>query len=247
MSVLPQLPRNSLSALRKQLVYRRQRIAMKTSTSALELRHQANYLELARHTDWLDNPPVSSPGGTASYSLLYVLLSLLRSGDFTHILEFGVGQSSKLISAYVTGTPGATSMHVEHDKEWLDRAVPCSPGIQRVHAPLIKTKVFDKEVQWYSMERPESQFDLLLVDGPPALSRGMRFNRHGILNWIPEVLADDFVLIFDDAARIGERKATAAVKRILSETGREILSADFTGGSSQTVFATPKYRYAVYL
>lgn len=245
--MLPQLPRNSLSALRKEFVHRRQRIAMKTSTSALELRHQANYLELASHTDWLDCPPISSPGGTASYSLLYVLLSLLRSRDFTRILEFGVGQSSKLISAYVDGTPGTTSMHIEHDKAWLDMAVPYSPEIQLVYAPLVKTKVFDKEVQWYSAERPESQFDLLLVDGPPAWSRETRFNRHGILNWIPEILADDFVLVFDDAARVGERKATAAVKRILSETGREVLSADFVGGSSQTVFATPKFRYAVYL
>lgn len=241
------LPRSTLSALRKELVYRRQRIAMRTSTSALELRHQANYLELARNTDWLSSPPVSAPGGTASYSLLYVLLSLLRTGSFTRIMEFGVGQSSKLIGAYVASNPDATSVHVEHDKEWLDVAVPHSPRIQRVYAPLTDTVVFRRKVKWYAMERPASQFDLILVDGPPAWNRGTRFDRHGILNWIPEILADDFVLMFDDAARMGERRAVAETKRLFSAADYTTLSTDYTGGSSQTVFATPKFRNAVYL
>jgi hypothetical protein len=220
---------------------------MRFSTPALELRHQANYLHLADRTPWLASAPVSSPEGSASFSLLYVLLSVLRSGDFPSILEIGVGHTTQLIASYTLAVETRRSVHLEHDATWLSETLPASPRVTALHSPLGSTSIGSRSIDWYQCEPPAERFSLVLVDGPPAASRSTRHNRRGVANWLPAILADEFVLVIDDATRVGERQLVLDVERSLAAAGITYLRAEFTGATSQILFATPGYRFAYYL
>jgi hypothetical protein len=175
------------------------------------------------------------------------LLSLLRSDRFDNILEIGVGQSSQLIAAYTLAADSRRSVHIEHDEDWLTASLPSSRRIAALHAPLGEARIGTRRIAWYQCEPPTERFSLVLVDGPPAASRATRHNRRGIANWLPEILADEFVLVIDDATRIGERQLVCDIERCLDAAGIAYLRAEFTGATSQAVFATPALRFAYYL
>lgn len=240
--------RRYLADAQRVVIDQRQRLAKRIATSDLELRHQANYFELAGRTSWLEEPPLSSlNGGTASYSLLYVLLALLRSERFHSILELGVGRSTQLIAPYVAAGSDRRSVHVESDDAWLSASLPSAPRIQGLHAPLVETIVDGKRIEWYGCDRPDTQFDLVIIDGPAAWHWPNRYNRLGVLRWLPEILADEFVICIDDTARAVERRLASLVAQLLREKRPEARSMTFTGATSQTLFATSLFQWALYL
>jgi len=213
----------------------------------LEQLYQANYLELAHRTPWLHEPPLSSPGGgTASFSQLYVLLSLLREGDFQRVLELGVGKSTALLQQWAEAH-GAETEHIDDDDGWLEATVQKRAGSTAVHAPLARSTVLGRDIQWYNTEPPSGKFDLVLVDGPQAWCGHDRYNRLGVLHWLPEILADGFVLVIDDASRSGERALVRAAEQEVRAACPQVVSREVIGGNSQAIIATPRYRFAAYL
>lgn len=226
----------------------RQRLAKRIATSDLEHRYQANYFELGHRTPWIPELPISSlKGGTASYSLLFVLLSLLRSGSFTSVLELGVGQSTQLIGPYVACDPGRSSVHVESDAGWLELALATSPRSMGLHAPLTRTTVDGRSIEWYGCERPTQKFDLVLVDGPSAWEAPNRYNRLGILGWLPHILADEFVLCIDDSSRPGERRLAAEAETLITSSRPGVRRATFVGATTQTLLVSPEYQWSIYI
>lgn len=229
------------------MVRRRQRLARRLDPFALEQLYQVNYLELARQTDWLRNPPLSSPGGgTASFSQLYLLLSILRDGDFHRALELGVGKSTGLIQQWASAH-SAETVHVDDDADWLALTVKQQPGATAIHAPLAPQSVAGHEIDWYGVERPQGQFDLVLIDGPQAWTGDQKYNRLGALSWLPEALAPEFVLVIDDASRPGERRLATLAEQKLRMAGIDVQPRDVVGSNSQALLVTPKYRFAAYL
>src|SRR5664280_484688 len=98
----------SLGDLRNALVFRKQQLSRWFGTTELELLYQGNYIELSRQTPWLTEVPLGSPqGGTANFSFLYLLLSVLRTQPVSRVLEFGVGKSSRLIGDFVSSSQDA--------------------------------------------------------------------------------------------------------------------------------------------
>ncbi|UUY02898.1 hypothetical protein LRS13_19760 [Svornostia abyssi] len=206
-----------------------------------------NYLELAKRTDWLTAPPLSSPGGgTASFSQLYLLLSILREGEFSRVLELGVGKSTSLIQQWAAAHEAET-VHVDDDAEWLALTVKDQPGATAIHAPLRPTSVAGHKIDWYGADRPPGGFDLVLVDGPQAWTGDLKFNRLGALEWVPDVLAPEFIVLIDDASRPGERELATLAEAKLRNAGLEVQPRDVVGSNSQALLVTPKYRFAAYL
>ncbi len=222
-----------------------QRLGRRLDVGTQERLHQENYLELARRTPWLREVPLASTGGgTANFSLLFVLLSILREEGVTSVLELGAGHSTRLFAQWARATRG-TVLSIEHDRAWLERVG--FSGIRIVHGPLAAAVAAGRHIQWYDAPRPTTRVDLLLVDGPPAWSRSHRFDRLGILAWLPDVLADEFIIVVDDASRAGERWLVSELQRRLEEAGRRTPHHDVVGWSSQTIFATPRFANCLYL
>jgi hypothetical protein len=198
--------------------------------------------------DWLGGEVFFPTGAAANYSLLYVYLRVLEAARPRRVLEFGLGQSSRLSRAYARSRPEAGVRVVEHDARWLEifSAGRESPANFEVHlAPLVPTELSALGVpggeprQWYESV-PEGAFDLVLLDGPP---RDRTFARAGILSILPERLADEFVLIVDDYDSETIRETCGLIRTRLRAAGREFTEFSVRGVKAQLCFVSPAYGF----
>jgi len=234
-------------AFRQRLVGQLQRANRRLNTAYLEVFYQTNYLDLARRTDWLHHVPLASPaGGTASFAQLYVLLTVLREARVRHILELGVDQSSVILDQYANET-GAHAVHIDDDKRWLARAVQSGPQVTAIHAPLRRTTVGGRSIDWYECSPPPGRFDLVVVDGPLACTASTRFNRLGVLGWLPEALAPEHLIAVDDSNRRGERHLVRSLENRLPEDSGNRQQREITGANTLTVMATARFDSVLYL
>jgi Methyltransferase domain len=145
-------------------------------------------------------PPLFPVGSAANAGLLYALFRL--AGDFPGLawLELGAGQSTLLVDALAKAGRVAHALTLEHDPEWAERlrrqvAHPVD------YAPLRDVSAFGVVAPTYAASL-HHRFDIALVDGPIG---GSAHSRWGTLGLLHDHLAEDFVVVFDDAERPGER------------------------------------------
>lgn len=213
----------------------------------LELLHQGNYFAAAKRAGWLLEPPISSArGGTASYSFLYSLLRLLSEYQGLRILELGAGATTALTSAYAR-TQGGELVCIDDDHSWLERAVPEHDNVSSIYAPLAEKRTYGRDILWYEVSPPGQCYDVLLVDGPMAFHRDIRFSRLGVLDWVPDVLASEFVVIIDDADRIGESMLASAMTSKLKDRGIHVVRSNIIGASTQAMLLTERFRFLCYI
>jgi hypothetical protein len=177
-------------------------------------------------------------GGAANHSLLYLLLRTLREFAPANVLELGAGQSTLLIHAVNEALKlGMDVTTVEHDAGWAAHTQPLVSH-RVVHAPLTPATVDGKSIEYYatSFLPPGKRFSLVLVDGPPAYSESLSFARLGCLDFLPDVLADDFMLIIDDAERAAEAYLVAKLAERFRAQGRVAHEAAMAGMKRQAWF-----------
>jgi hypothetical protein len=192
-----------------------------------------------------------SGGAAATPTLQLLNLKVLRLVQPTAVLELGSGESTKLLSAYAEATPAASVMTLEQDKAWFERLRPHIRHDYRFAQ--LESKEFSCagtglriKTVWYEQpsDLSERKFNYILVDGP-NLSRGgnTSYSRSGILQFLPSILAESFVLIFDDAERRGERMSVRAVDRVLRSCGVRFVRFSTHGAKTQVVFCSPDLHY----
>jgi len=146
-------------------------------------------------------PPLFPVGSAANAGLLYVLFRLAWEFPGLSVLELGAGQSSLLLDALrVAGRVSAVTT-LEHDADWAAR-IGARVGHEVRHAALCPVEVAGIVTPAYATAL-DRQFDCVIVDGPIGTPTHSRL---GALALIEHHLADDFVLVFDDAERPGERQ-----------------------------------------
>jgi predicted O-methyltransferase YrrM len=178
-------------------------------------------------------PPLFPVGNAANASLLYVLFRLLWDFPALDLLELGAGQSSLLLDALAQAGRAGSVLTLEHDPQWAARV-----GGKVAHevrtAPLRPGTIHGVATQSYDV-RLDRRFDAVLVDGPigtPAHSRW------GTLDLLENHLADEFVVVFDDAERPGERQTIARFLDLRPAAGHVFVHAM----KSQCLVFTEKYR-----
>ncbi len=200
----------------------------------------------------LDPPDFFTDGAAATASLELLLIKVLRLIRPARILEFGSGQTTKLLALYYHQNPDTYVLTLEEDLSWHHIIEPQITIAGRHHdyrhSPVAETTVLrpgsSERVStfWYADEMAiqTSQFNLILVDGPATEGP---YSRAGILRHVPNALADSFVLIFDDAERYGERMTIMLAERALREAGRNYVRFDIYGQKAQTVFCSRDYAF----
>lgn len=127
-------------------------------------------------SSWLKGPffPI---GGAANTALLSMLARGLDECDFQTVLEFGAGQSTRVLAAWAR-TTGRQVFTVEEDAGWADqlRRTAGGPSHQVLHIPL--TRLPTGEL-WYDPGLLKAKLggcraDLILVDGPIGTRRRSR-------------------------------------------------------------------------
>lgn len=204
-----------------------------------------------------------SPGGWAvDYGFLKTLYVVLSSMQPKNILEFGLGQSSKLVHQYAAHF-GANALTCENSDDWIsfffksenpdvspnplpplsdlpllvDSSLGYPVKIRRL--PLEQIKIRDVLTTTYQDVETVfagQTFDFILVDGP----RGQpRFSRPQIISLAERNLADRFCIMVDDTQRRGERETIAEVESVLNRRNIPFAKATHRSSKSHTLLFSP--------
>ena len=174
----------------------------------------------------------------ATYSYLYLLIRICTTLPVRRVLELGCGQSTLLLDDLSRDR----QLHVtslEHDPRWASMIGEQCERLALAEAPLVRREVSGRAAETYDFDSGAERFDLLLVDGPKG---SKRHSRRGALPFIEDALAEEFIIVFDDAERRGELDTIAETLQRLDARGVDYATALVRSINSQFVIATPAYR-----
>jgi predicted O-methyltransferase YrrM len=186
-------------------------------------------------------PALYPYGGAANYSLLYTLMRLVTELPVKRVLEIGAGQSTLLLDAIARHTGDLAITTIENNEAWSMRVQ------KKVAHTILTTRLKDETIHGIPAQAfdlsPElkGSFDLILIDGPMGSKRHSRWSALPILDVF---LADEFIVVFDDAGRIGEQDTIREFVR--SAGNRKLLSRFVNGEKAQCLIMTEKYASAAY-
>lgn len=178
-------------------------------------------------------PPLYPVASAANAGLLYVIFRLLEEFPALDLLELGAGQSTLLLDALRRAGRAASVLTLEHDAGWAARLRARVTHEVRT-APLRRQTVLGVSTEVYETElgRP---VDAVIVDGPVGVARHSRW---GTLALLERHLAEEFVVVFDDAERPGERDTIERFLALHPEAGHSFVHAM----KSQCLVFTGRYR-----
>ena len=203
---------------------------------------------LIQNALWVQNKDFIPTGGAATYSFLLILFIILERVRPVNILEFGMGQTSKLTASYAANLNKSSKLQiVEQDFDWLEyfkTQIPSAGNISLYKKDIVSTIIDYTANDRYSNLSDITQntkYDLIIIDGPIA---GKDFySRTNVLDLIPENLAQDFVIIFDDAERCGEKNTADLIFKKLKENNIVYEAFYKTATKTQLVITSPKYKF----
>ena len=207
------------------------------------------YHDSIRGKKWLEELPIHVGRWAGNYSFFYVLHRILSDYQPNKILELGLGESTKVVSAYLENELH-TSTHtvIEHNEEWVHafhKKFKLSPKSNIEVCPL-QTKIINQhEVIGYEGfdTKTTDDFDLYLIDGPFGSER---FSRYDIISMVEKFEPDkEFIILFDDTNRPGEEETCQKIMSILKEKNIAHHSFKYEGNKASTVIASNAYQYAI--
>lgn len=181
--------------------------------------------------DWIADMPGISPGRWAvGYNYLYVMTRILNDKRPRSVLEFGLGISSTLISHYFNSQNMKDGIHdvIEHDEGWINfykNKNRITEGCLIHLVECVEKKYNGCPYNAYadiSSVVENKKYDVISIDGPIGTEK---YSRRDILEFLPDILSDSFIIIMDDAQRKGERSTIGDIKKILEKN-----QIDYTEG-----------------
>jgi hypothetical protein len=145
------------------------------------------------------------------------LLNDIVINNRKNIIEFGSGISTIMTGRLIRKNNLTTTLlSVEHDKNWaivlegILKNEDLQDVVKVLHVPLTDCKLVADNDQWYDIDMLSQhiegrQFDMVIVDGPPAWVKGKEKARYPALPFIQSKLASRFSIYLDDANRQGEQ------------------------------------------
>lgn len=194
---------------------------------------------------WLKNKSFSPGRWAAGYPFLYLLYRIYNDVKPKSVLEFGLGETTKL--GYQYATKHETNYQVvEHDERWLEFFCKATFDITKY---LTKTNISEKEFNGHPttiydnlLEKiDDKKYDLIIIDGPFG---SPHFSRHQILEIVNNNnLASSFIIIMDDYNREGEQETIALLKSLLSKKRIPYCEGIYSGQKDTLVLCSENYSF----
>ncbi len=197
-------------------------------------------------SEWFRYQSISPGGAAVDYTFFYTLYRVLSSIKPNNILEFGLGQSSKMVHQYASFY-GKKAITVEHDATWMDFFLMNKEGDYPIEVKLldmIEVEYKRSKTLTYKdcLERLKSRsYDVIIVDGP--FGKNFQYSRTQILEIAKSCIGDEFVIIMDDYNRKGEKNTVAELFSILDQKGVNYVFKVYNGLKSHILITTHRYRF----
>ncbi len=201
---------------------------------------------------WSDEISVSLGRWAMGYPGMYALVRSLNDAQPEHILELGLGQTTKATSAYVNWQTGrgkqVEHIVVEHNQTWIDFFAGSNQiGNSKILRLELEERVYNSEkIYGYRnfaaklRENSTYKYDLVIIDAPFG---GGKFSRVDILGCLPGCLRESWIIIVDDTNRKGEKHLIRAIEKILRDNALEYRLNEFEGEDNTTIIASIDRKY----
>lgn len=201
-------------------------------------------------SDWLRNKSFYPGRWAAGYPLLYVLYRIYNDLKPRAVLEFGLGETTKLLAQYKRAHPDACARVIEQDRNWLDAFNRNYFNIQEYSSclELEKRLVFGKESYTYKGLFEcikDTKYDFVIVDGPWGSDQ---YSRYQIVDVVEnDLLCKEFILVIDDFERPGEKQTVRKLKEALDRKNIRYAVETYSGERATLVICTPGFHLATSL
>lgn len=177
-----------------------------------ELLYAHIFSDSIRGCSWLKNISFSPYQGAANYSFLYKLFRIYDVIQPKNILEFGLGQTSKLTYQYIKyKNKSAKAFVIDNNQQWIDIY---KKEIKSYKKFLIKkldttnfthNKITTLDSKYANLDKlvKNEKFDLIIIDGPAGYKKN--FPRTNILDLVKNNLDNNWIIVIDDFERVGEQ------------------------------------------
>ncbi len=180
------------------------------SLAAVQLAQSFTFSNFIPSTNW----------SISASTILHILNEIIINRRNT-IIEFGAGLSTLYIAALAKkNNIPLTLVSVDHSPEWVQIVKETLSkegldGIVHFVTTDLENNRFctERSCHWYQPEGilrnlSQQQFDLVIVDGPPAGKAPIRLSRYGALPFLMEnnLLHPAVAVILDDTTREGENE-----------------------------------------
>lgn len=203
---------------------------------------------LIQNKDWIKNKEFIPTKGAATYSFLYILLIILDKIQPENILEFGLGQTTKLTTQYAKfKNPNCFLQTIDNDENWINAMIAELPVSENINIIKRDLETFTlnntKNDKYHNLQEvtKDTKYDLIIIDGPFGFNR--TYPRTNILDLIPQNLAQDFVIILDDAERDGEQNTAKLIFEKLDENNIKYSKFYQHASKSQLIITSDKYKF----
>lgn len=203
-----------------------------------------------RDSEWFLRRSLNPGRWAMGFPGLYILFRTLSEIKPKSILEFGLGESSKLTHQYHDHFPETALTIIEQDPFWKE--VFCGTVFDVSQAvrvlPLETTGKGRSKHHAYKDLLPileGNTYDLVIIDGPWG---SKRHSRNQILDIIRRnLLSERFVILMDDADRGGERDTIREIEKLLTDLGISYAKGFYRGRKDSCIICSSEYRFLVSL
>ncbi len=209
------------------------------------------YHDSIRDLPFLEKFNVNIGRMAGGYSFFYVLKRILMEARPKRILEFGIGESTRFINQFLLRElSNSVLTSIEHDEHWISVVTNRDNFSDRVkirHLPLEEKSIFGNIVRSYVTDElfMAGGYDLIIVDGPNASERYSRFHIVEYAKYLH--IEDQFIIMFDDYNRRGERETAEILLSDLTDRGFAVNTKVYDGLKSLLVITSEKYRFVTSL
>lgn len=241
-----------LETQKSHLVKEVQNLQNKVQRQYQELNFADLLHDSTKDSPWLKDRSFALYGWAANYSFIYTLFRILDNIRPAYILEMGLGQTSLVTSQYIANNnPEADLDIIENDTDWINVYRSKLAQHKNIRLHQCDIEFFDyageKNRKYKDLHKitQEKKYNLILVDGP--IGGAQKFPRSNIVDLVQQNLAEDFIIIFDDAERSGEQNTIAKTKEKLSVMGIDFGVQQRNALKSQVLIFSKSCEFAKYL
>ncbi len=199
-----------------------------------------------RDSEWFTSTRLNPGRWALGFPSLYIMFRTLDEIRPRSILEFGLGESTRMTSQYFTRYPGTELTVVEQNAEWKEFFCLNRPYLKESIKIVPVLTSGSKRRRRYEYDGLKSaiegkKYDFILIDGPTGSHRD---SRREILDVVEAgLLADDFAIVFDDTERQGEQDTLKKLYKLLNSKGIPYSVGRYRGQKTAHIICSEKYGF----
>lgn len=204
------------------------------------------FIDTVKGYEWWENISISPGRWAVGYNYLYVMARSLSAIAPSSILEFGLGQSSKLFSLY----SNFYKVHydiIEQDETWIKffGSENVLGETINIHHRKIKDFHDNDGGVIYKYSEIDSivssmKYNIISIDGPWG---GKNYSRIDIINFLPQILDKQFLIIIDDYNRIGEKRTINMIQKKLKSSNIEYNIQVYNGSKEICIIVSSDLKF----